>query len=116
MLEDSLNAWGTPNGWDCVKIHLEEAVRQSKSLPDKDIPATVSTRSLEELVFSVMDVQEGEEGRFAELELFTRLKCRKHSFTIQGPASLIYLEKGLLVFRTMTRSETFSGLFLWFSL
>jgi len=112
MLEDSLNAWGTPNGWDAVKAHLQEAVRQSKSLSDKDIPDAVSRRSLEELVFNVLDVQAGDEGRFAELELFKRLKSRKHSFTIQGPASLIYVEKGLLVFQTIKRPETFSGKFL----
>ncbi len=112
MLEDSLNAWGTPNGWDRVKAHLEEALRLSKDLTEKRIPATVATRSLEELVFDVLDVHGSEEGRFAELELLKRLKCRKRPFTIQGPASLIYVEKGLLVFRTMKASETFSGNFL----
>ena len=112
MLEDSLNAWGTPNGWDGVKADLEEALRQSKSLSEHDIPDAVSTRSLDELVLNVLDVQGNGEGRFAELELFKRLKCRKHPFTIQGPTSLIYVEKGLLAFRTIKASETFSGRFL----
>ena len=112
MLEDSLNAWGASNGWDAVKAHLEEEFRQSQKLSERDIPTAVSTRSLEELVFNVMDVQRSDDGRFAELELFKRLKNRKHAFTIQGPASLIYVENGLLAFRTITMSETFSGKFL----
>jgi hypothetical protein len=112
MLEDSLKAWGTPNGWDTVKAHLEDAIRDTKKLTDKDIPATVAARSLEELVLHVMDVQDGEDGRVAELELFQRLHRRKRAFTIQGPAALIYAENGQLRFRTLRASETFSGKFL----
>ena len=111
MLEDSLNAWGTPNGWDNVKAHLEDALRSANSLSEKDIPEDFAERSLNDLVADVVGVRGGDEGRLAELELLKRLKRRK-IFTIQGPASLIYQEKGTLQFRVLKPSETFTGKFL----
>jgi hypothetical protein len=115
MLEDSLNAWGTPNGWDNVKAHLEDTLKQAKSLSEKDVPEEFAERSLSDLVTAVMNLHGGEDGRQAELELLNRLKRRKRNFTIQGPASLIYVEKGMLVLRTLKASDTFSGKFLAYS-
>lgn len=112
MLEDSLTAWQMPNGWDTVKAHLEQAIHEATHLSERDIPPEVAARALEDLVLNVRDVQDGDDGRFAELELLKRLKRRKRSFTIQGPAALIYAEKGRLAFRTIKASETFSGKFL----
>jgi hypothetical protein len=112
MLEDSLNAWGTPNGWDTVTSHLEEALQQAKTQTEKDIPEELGNRTLNRLVENVSGIHGDGDGRLAELELLKRLKRRKRAFTIQGPASLIYQENGLLVFRTLKASETFSGKFL----
>lgn len=112
MLEDSLNAWGTPNGWDTVTSHLEEALQQAGTQTEKDIPEEFANRALNRLVEDVSGVHGDGEGRLAELELLKRLKCRKRAFTIRGPASLIYGENDVLVFRTLNASETFSGKFL----
>ncbi len=111
MLNDCLKAWGVPNGWDKVTEELNEELRQAQSLKESDIPIACKERSLKVLVLQVMGEQGEDTGRFAELELLRRLKVRKHA-TIQGPAALIHIKKGILQFSSIKRAETFSDKFL----
>ena len=111
MLADCMKAWGIPNGWDVVQAQLEEELRQVQALTFADIPQAFTEWSVRKLVLEVQDLGGGDQGRLAELELLKRLKNRD-VFTIQGPASFVYMEKGRLHFRSIPPFATFSGKFL----
>ncbi len=111
MLASCLQGWGLPNGWDKVKDSLQDSLRQTRTLTERDIPAAFKDLPVKTLVPEVMDIEGEGAGRLAELELLRRLKLRKHA-TIQGPANVIHKDKGLLRFRSLKRLETFSGKFL----
>lgn len=111
MYEDCMNAWGMPNGWDVVQAHLEEELRQVQAVVIADIPEMFTEWSVRELVLEAMNLNGGDQGRFAELELLKRLKQRS-VFTIQGPASFVCIEHGGLQFRSIPPFATFSGKFL----
>jgi hypothetical protein len=111
MYQDCMKAWGIPNGWDVVRAQLEQELQEAQDITFADIPQAFTAWSVKDLVLEVQDLRGGVQGRFAELELFRRLKQR-NVFTLQGPASYVYKEKGKLRVGSVSSHETFLGKFL----
>lgn len=112
MLGAMMDRFGEPNGWDLeVEMTQKEIEAAKNEQPDKSIEDIHSTKAL---MWKVMDIgnQGNDDGRIAELELLRRLSLEEPVNDFQGPASLVMLKDGNLVFLSISPFETMSGVFL----
>lgn len=104
--------FGLPNGWDHIVRGLEAAIQEAQLMTSKDVSESLKGWDTKTIVWSVMDIRNGEEGRQAELELLDRLAHRQPA-TQNGPAQLVGLDdNGGLTFTSLAPWETCDGLFL----
>ena len=109
MIEYCLREFGIPNRWDVVaRDAIRDMVAAKALAPSDDIQAMYTKR----LVFATMGIACVEMGRAAELELISRVLRQSIESSFKGPAHLIWVRHGKIVFSAISPYEYSTGRFL----